>query len=104
MSKPARVYISGPISDRPKDEYMEHFKSVEKKLQKAGYWTFNPAEANKNMPPWFKHDDFMEVCRAELQLCDMICMLDGWKKSLGAVEELNWAEYYHIPAFTEDEI
>ena len=101
---PSRIYISGPISDRPKEEYMEHFKSVEKKLQKDGYWTFNPAEANKRMPAWFTHDDFMEVCRAELQLCDMICMLKGWDKSLGAIEEYAWAEHYHIPAIAEEDI
>ena len=101
---PGRVYISGPITGRPKEEYMEHFKAVEKRLQQAGYWTFNPATANSKMPPWFSHDDFMEICIAELRLCDMICLLNGWEKSLGAIEEHSWAEHYHIPAITEVEV
>ena len=102
--RPTTVYISGPITDRPKDEYMAHFKATEKKLLKMGYWVLNPAEVNRHMPTWFKHDDYMEVCKPELLMCDMICMLDGWEKSLGAIQEKAWADHYHIPAIAEGDL
>ena len=104
MSRPAIIYISGPISGLKKEEYMANFKAADKKLKAAGYWTFNPAEANDKMPPWFKHEDFMEICHAEMILCDMVCMLDDWEHSNGACTEKFWAEQEKKHIFTVHEI
>lgn len=99
-----RVYISGPITGIDSKIYQARFKEVESKLRKAGFWTLNPAEVNKNMPPWFTHGDYMEVCRAELSMCDIICLMDGWEDSIGARMEKGWAEDMKMLMLAEKDI
>ena len=99
-----RIYISGPITGRPRQDYLHHFIRVEMKLKAAGYEVLNPATMNMLMPHKSTHEDYMKVSLAELSICDAIYLLDGWRDSEGAWEEFIYAALHNIPIFYESGI
>ena len=98
-----RVYISGPITGRKRQDYIHHFIREEMKLKAQGNTVLNPATMNLLMPPETTHEDFMKVSIAELSTCEAIYLLDGWKNSEGAWEEFTYAVLHNIPIFYESE-
>ena len=89
--KALRVYISGAITGRASMEYMSQFADARKKLFQNGYEVVDPANTCYGLPDTFTHDDYMDICMVLLRKCDAIYMLDGWRDSVGANRELNYA-------------
>lgn len=88
MRKP-RIYISGPVTGTT--DYMERFARAEKELTVAGYEVINPVKVISDMPSSLTWEECMHICIAMLDICDSICMLDGWKGSKGGAMEMKHA-------------
>ena len=84
-----RVYISGPITGVP--DYMEKFEAAEKELVEKGFAVVNPAKINYGMPDDMTYEEYMEIDIKLIDMCDVICMLRGWKMSRGANREYGYA-------------
>lgn len=80
-----KVYISGAITGTK--DYMERFAQAEKELTERGYSVINPAKVNAQLPDDTTYEEYMKMSLAMLDMCDYICMLDGWEKSNGACLE-----------------
>ena len=89
-----RVYISGPITGTK--DYIERFDKAEDLLQKASCTTVNPARCNMFLPEDLRHEDYLHVCKAQLDLCDAIYMMKGWEKSNGCRQEFEYASRHGI--------
>lgn len=80
-----KAYISGKITDCK--EYKKIFKDAEIELKKLGYSVMNPAE----LPQGFEYEEYMHICYAMIDVCDIICMLPNSNESKGARLELEYA-------------
>ena len=99
-----RVYISGPITGRKREEYMRHFTKAAGIIEAAGYNAYNPALSHVLMPEDFTHEDYMAISEAALKRCDAVFMLKGWKASDGAREEHMLANILKLPVMYEEEL
>lgn len=81
-----KIYISGPITGI--EGYAEHFKNAEETLLAAGHEVINPAKVNGELPKGTKHEEYMKMSFAMMDMCDTIFVLRGWKKSKGARMEV----------------
>lgn len=96
-----RVYISGPVTGLPKEEYLRAFEEAENNLQAAGHETFNPAKSHSLMPKWFTHDNYMQLCKREMEMCDAMIQLPGWEQSKGCQIEYHYAWSLNMKIYTE---
>jgi len=85
----SRIYISGPITGS--ENYMEKFSKKQLELEKLGNEVVNPSLLNLIMPKSSTWQEYMDICIPLLKLCDKIVMLDGYERSKGACEELEYA-------------
>ncbi len=81
-----KVYIAGRITGY--DNYKEHFKKAQNRLEADGHVVLNPAE----LPKGLSQEEYMRICISMLYVCDCIYMLTGWEQSLGASIEYNLAK------------
>lgn len=96
-----RVYISGKITGLPKEEYRAHFSGVAKRLRNRGFEVVDPSAHDNDLD----YAGYMKVSLCLLDMCDAVCMLDGWEDSKGAVFEAQYAvEVLRIPVFGEGNI
>ena len=84
-----RVYISGAITGTT--DYMERFAIAELKLLSLGYEVINPSIILSHIPTTSLHDEYMHISYALMDICDTICMIDGWQNSMGAKLEYDYA-------------
>lgn len=96
-----RIYISGAITGT--DDYMDRFAKVEKRLTKAGYTVYNPANANSYMPERTTYEQYMKISFCLLEMAEAIYMLKGWENSKGANREYGYALGRKMKIFMEDD-
>ena len=90
-----RVYLSGPITGLPEEEYTRNFARAEQHYRTAGFEVVNPVELGKALllkNPGASYEDFMSVDLEALRSCTAIALLAGWENSKDAVREKAEAE------------
>lgn len=102
MSKTTTVYLSGPMSGLP-DNNFPTFNAAAHALRKIGYEVINPAEFTTdvngldNDAAWRK---FMQEDIKALVDCEGIVMLPGWADSRGATLERHIAQGLSLRVMT----
>ena len=84
----ARVYIAGPMSNLPADNYPA-FNAAAALLRSTGLHVENPAE--NPAPPHPSWEAYMRMALPQMLTCDTVALLPGWQKSRGARLELHVA-------------
>lgn len=89
-----KIYLSGPITGVQdyKTKFREAADQVKRYMESRTYEEIqivNPARISIENGT---HEEYMEMCFMLLEKCDVICMLPGWKKSFGAVQEYGYAK------------
>lgn len=102
MKKPRlKVYISGPMTGLPRDEYRRRFAAAATWLQARGYCAVNPAMFAPCRHPWlyrligYRLTLWYDLQR--LRRCDAIYIMPGWEQSRGSRVEIRCAERNAIP-------
>jgi hypothetical protein len=98
------IYLAGPVSGRPEQEYIPHFDRVADEIRRnAGGLNivpFNPARWCRDSGPAAKDAPwhlFMRACLPRLADSDGIGLLQGWEKSRGARLEYFISQELKIP-------
>lgn len=79
------VYIAGPITEVKC--YQRNFAAAEWRLSEDGHIVFNPA----TMPTGLEYEKYMPICYAMMDACDTVYFLTGWRNSIGACMEYEYA-------------
>ena len=101
MEKTKRVYISGGMTDVPREQYIELFRRAEESLRAQGYHKIvNPIRVWACRWPWlYKIIGYRLTLLYDLWLlmrCDQIYKLPGWRDSKGANIESCVAYHFKI--------
>jgi hypothetical protein len=78
-----KIYIAGPMTGIP-DFNRLSFNEAARLLSEKGHIVLNPAV----LPDGMKHEEYMTICLAMVEVCDMVALLPGWEKSKGACMEI----------------
>ena len=113
----ARVYISGPMSNLSREQYLELFKLAEQSLRSQGYHKIvNPIRVWACRWPWLwkilvsltsEHTAYTLVLLYDLWLlsrCDLIYKMAGWRDSRGANIESCVAYWFKIWPVPQNDI
>ena len=103
MDKKKRVYISGRMSGLSQSEYQANFARAEMKMKAEGYVVFNPALWS-TMYSFLTYDEYLKLDLTALEFCDAIYMQSGFKKSRGAMAELERAKELSLEIIYESEV
>ena len=90
-----RIYLSGKITGRDKEDYTMQFARAESFYKTGGFDVVNPVkigEAILKQNPNAKWEDFMKKDLEELRTCTHIALLEGWEQSKGSRAEKAEAE------------
>ena len=110
----AKVYISGPMSNLTREQYIDIFTRAEQSLRRRGYNSVvNPIRVWACRWPWLwkmlvsltsEHTAYTLVLLYDLWLlsrCNLIYKMEGWKDSRGANIEscvAYWFKIWPVPA------
>lgn len=94
-----KIYISGPISSD--DNYEKHFKEAETLIKSVGHIAINPV--NDDVID-YSYRDFINKDMDHLKEADAIYLLHGWRNSVGAMFEKQYAETVGLPIFFEKSV
>lgn len=87
-----KLYLAGPISNRPRREWFTEFMSTAHELRMMGNEVVNPAELNFSADGTaFDWATCMRKCISGLMQCDAIYCLPNWRTSKGAQLEVSLA-------------
>ena len=97
----AKVYISGPMSNLTREQYLELFRRAEQSLRDQGYQRIvNPIHVWACRWPWlYRIVGYRLTLLYDLWLllrCNQIYKLPGWKESRGANIESCVAYHFKI--------
>jgi hypothetical protein len=87
-----RIFIAGPMSGLPDDNYPA-FNLAEEQLRAKGYDVENPAK-NQHRDTW---EDYLRDSITQMLRCDAVAVLPGWSGSKGANLELSVAYSLNMP-------
>lgn len=90
-----RIYLSGKITGRDKEDYTRQFARAESFYKTGGFDVVNPVvigEVILKNNPKAKWEDFMAEDLKALRTCTHIALLEGWEESKGAKMEKAEAE------------
>jgi nucleoside 2-deoxyribosyltransferase len=73
-----KAYIAGKITGNEK--FQEEFAEAETTLKARGYKIMNPS----CLQPGFEQEEYLHVCMAMIDVCDIIYFLPNWIESKGA--------------------
>ena len=109
MSKDKRVYISGPMSGVPREQYLEMFRRAEQSLRSQGYTkVVNPIRVWACQWPWlYRIVGYRLTLLYDLWLlmrCDLIYKIPGWKQSRGANIESCVAYHFKVRPMLKDAV
>jgi len=94
------IYLCGPVSGRPEQEYKDHFEKVQVSLVQTAaaegvpLGTISPTSLATKDSPW---EAALKTCIRHMVDCDGIAVLQGWERSKGCLLELEIAGRLKIP-------
>ena len=83
--KAKKVYLSGKITGDI--GFKKKFKEAEQKLKAKGHKVMNPAI----LPEGFEYEEYMAICFAMIDQCNILAFLPDWEDSPGAKREIEYA-------------
>ena len=96
-----RVYISGEITGKDKEEVFLKFAKSEELLRRNGYEISNPWKIGKKLQDLADHEvtyeEYMKADLRELKRCDLIYFIPNWCNSTGCEIERQFAIENNIP-------
>ena len=96
-----KIYISGKISDLPREEVRAKFAQAEQQIVAFGHTPINPL--NNGQPADASWEEQMLASIKMLFECDAIYMLHDWGHSRGARIERNIAEEMGFEVISQPE-
>lgn len=82
----AIVYLAGPMTGKPLYNH-EAFYRKANDLTDRGYNVINPAI----LPTFLDDSKYLAIDMALIEACDMVCTIEGWTESAGAIAEVAYA-------------
>ena len=82
-----RIYLSGKITGKNMQQNIEKFTDTQARLEALGHDVINPARFGAVLPR-LKHAEYVKIGEECLKICDKIFMLDNYRESKKATEEL----------------
>ena len=92
-----KIFISGPMTGH-KNYNRKKFNRIARKLSKK-HIVINPAM----LPDGLKHEEYLEISKVMIDVCDGVYFLKGYAKSKGAVIEWQYARRNDKRIFFEGE-
>ena len=90
-----KIYLSGKITGREKDDYTRQFARAEQFYKSGGFDVVNPVKIGEEIlkqNPKATYSDIMAADLKALAECTHIVLLEGWEDSKGAQREKAEAE------------
>ena len=81
----SKVYLAGKMTGDC--DFQGKFLEAAAELRKAGYLPMHSAL----LPQGFEHQEYIHICKAMIDICDVICLLPDWADSPGAIMEYQYA-------------
>ena len=81
-----KVYLAGKITGE-ESTYKEKFNTKCKELKSKGYIVMNPSV----LPDGFEHQEYIHICKAMIDVCDLVYFMPCWIDSKGANLERDYA-------------